>query len=143
MKIKTYLAAGLAAIGMSLGAFAGTASAQLHYLGFYYDSKEPTQYSSCSALVTSSFQGSNSSNDLWGQNQLMRYTGSGWVGQGTITTYKFNSGKYYNATVGRVVGLTGGAYIYRVRTRMAAYKTDGTLGYSKWDYSAGKNLSCT
>lgn len=147
MKNRKKIAALLSAVGIAVGvgiAMPSPANAELYTLGYYYDSKDPIQYGSCSTLESASIRG-QSSFDQWLQTQTMRYnSGTGaWVGQSSPITYKLNKNSYYNHTVKRQIGLAGGAYIYRVRSRTAAYNEFGNLVWGAYDYSAGKNLSCT
>lgn len=135
---KSKIFTALTTISVGLSIFAAAAVGSLSAYGITYDAKEPVKWGICQTIAPASFTGTPTQN-LTGQVQLMRYTGSGWVGQGGIINYTLYKSVAYGGSVNPIVNLTGGAYTYRVRTRLV--NSVGTA--TAWDNSAGKNLLCT
>lgn len=134
--MRRKISAVLAALAVGLGVFAGGAAATAGpYFGITYDSKDPIKV--FGQVQASVYWSGTAYGDFYGQVQVMRYTGTGWVGQGTISEYVFKNGVYYGGQTNDLKPCKGGAYTYLVRSRLRAGSA-----YTPWDNSAGKNIVC-
>lgn len=138
--MKNKILAALAALTVGLGVFAGASTGTTGpYFGITFDSKDPVKYplGYCQITASTSWSGT-AAGSFEGQVQVMRYTGTGWVGVGAIQTYSFTNGVAYNGTTTMYRQGLNGAYTYLVRSRI--WNLDHQVG--SWDNSAGKNIAC-